>query len=42
MHRHDHEWSHTVHTRSISFNDVLIPEGTELGPKQVIFNKDNK
>ncbi len=42
MHRHEHEWSHTVHTRGISFNDVLIPESTELGPKQVIFNKDIK
>ena len=42
LHRHDHEWSHTVHTRGISFNEVLIPETTDLGPKQVIFTKDLK
>ena len=33
IHRHDHEWSHTAHTRGISFNEVLIPENAELGPK---------
>ena len=32
IHRHDHEWSHTAHTRGISFNEVLIPENAELGP----------
>lgn len=42
IHRHDHEWSHTAHTRGISFNDVLIPETTEMGPKQVVFTKENK
>lgn len=42
LHRHDHEWSHTLHTRGISFNEVLIPETTDLGPKQVIFTKDLK
>ena len=39
IHRHDHEWSHTAHTRGISFNEVLIPENAELGPKQVVFPK---
>ncbi len=40
LHRHDHEWNHTVHTRGISFDDVLIPENNaEIGPKQVAFTK---
>jgi len=24
LHRHDHEWSHTEHTRSITYQDVLL------------------
>ena len=40
LHRNEHEWSHTLHTRSISFNDVIIPENVvQMGPKQVAFRK---
>lgn len=39
IHRHDHEWSHTEHTRGISYQDVLIPSSSEIGPKQVVFSK---
>ena len=44
IHRNDHEWSHTAHTRGINFDDVLIPEdAAKIGPKQVAFvKKDNK
>ncbi len=43
VHRNDHEWNHTIHTRSISFDDVIIPENVvEMGPKQVAFRKDTK
>ena len=37
-----HVWSHTEHTRSISFNDILVPETTEIGPKQIVFSKHMK
>lgn len=39
LHRHEHVWSHTLHTRGISFNDVLVPESSEHGPKQIILPK---
>ncbi|MBQ9319766.1 MAG: glycosyltransferase family 2 protein, partial [Acidaminococcaceae bacterium] len=40
LHRNEHEWSHTLHTRGISFNDVIIPEDVvQMGPKQVAFRK---
>lgn len=26
LHRHDHEWSHTLHTRNIKFDEVLVPK----------------
>ena len=40
IHRKDHVWNHTLHTRSISFNDVVIPDNVvEVGPKQVAFRK---
>ena len=39
IHRHEHAWSHTLHTRTISFNDVLVPESAEVGPKQIIHTK---
>jgi len=42
IHRHEHVWNHTAHTRSISFNDVLVPESAEVGPKQIVFPKDAK
>lgn len=38
--RNKHEWSHTEHTRSIHYQDVLIPLTTEQGPRQVSFIKD--
>lgn len=28
-HRNDHEWSHTQHTRSMSYRDVLVPDATQ-------------
>lgn len=38
--RHDHEWSHTLHTRGISFDDVIVPEdAVNDGPKEVVFAK---
>ncbi len=40
IHRNEHEWSHTAHTRGINFDDVLIPEdAAKVGPKQVAFVK---
>lgn len=39
LHRHDHEWSHTLHTRNIKFDEVLVPKNAEFGPKQVVFPK---
>ncbi len=42
IHRHEHVWSHTEHTRSISFNDVLLPESTKIGPKQIVSSKHMK
>ena len=42
FHRHEHVWSHTIHTRSISFNDVLVPESAETGPKQIILPKEKR
>ena len=40
LHRPEHVWSHTLHTRGISFNDVLVPESSEHGPKQIILSKE--
>ncbi len=38
--RNEHEWNHTLHTRGISFDDVIVPEdAVNDGPKQVKFNK---
>ena len=42
LHRHEHAWSHTLHTRNISYNDVLVPESAEVGPKQIVFPKNKK
>lgn len=40
IHRNDHVWNHTLHTRGISFNDVVVPENVvQMGPKQVVFRK---
>ena len=42
-HRHDHEWSHTLHTRGISFDDVIVPEdAVNDGPKEVVFAKKDE
>lgn len=43
-HRNEHEWSHTAHTRSVSFDDIVIPDdAVNEGPKQIDFtNKNNK
>lgn len=38
--RNKHEWSHTVHTRSVSHADIIIPKTGESA-KQVVFNKKN-
>lgn len=41
--RNEHVWSHTMHTRAIGFNDVVIPEDVvHVGPKQVILTKAAK
>lgn len=38
--RHEHEWNHTIHTRSISFDEVVVPEDqVNDGPRQVGFKK---
>ncbi|MCQ2372954.1 MAG: glycosyltransferase [Phascolarctobacterium sp.] len=38
--RHEHEWNHTIHTRSISFDEVIVPEDqVNDGPRQVDFKK---
>lgn len=39
-HRNDHEWSHTAHTRGVSFDDIVIPDdAVNEGPKQIDFTK---
>jgi len=36
--RHEHEWNHTIHTRNIRFNEVIVPEDqVNDGPRQVDF-----
>ncbi len=43
LRRNQHVWNHTLHTRAIGFNDVIIPEDVvHVGPKQVMFNKASK
>ena len=42
-HRNEHEWNHTLHTRGISFDDVIIPEdAVNDGPKEVVFVRGKK
>lgn len=42
-HRNEHEWNHTIHTRSISFDDVVVPEdAVNDGPKEVVFAKKDQ
>lgn len=36
--RHEHEWNHTIHTRNIRFDEVIVPEDqVNDGPRQVDF-----
>lgn len=38
--RHEHEWNHTIHTRNIKFDEVIVPEDqVHDGPRQVDFKK---
>lgn len=38
--RHEHEWNHTIHTRNIKFDEVIVPEDqVNDGPRQVDFKK---
>ena len=40
FHRHETEWNHTVHTRNIKFDEVIVPEDqVHDGPRQVDFKK---
>ena len=42
-HRNEHEWNHTLHTRGISFDDVIIPEdAVNEGPKEVVLVRGKK
>ncbi|MCQ2358562.1 MAG: glycosyltransferase family 2 protein [Phascolarctobacterium sp.] len=42
-HRNDHEWSHTAHTRGVSFDDIVIPDdAVNEGPKQIDFTNKKK
>ena len=42
-HRNDRVWNHTIHTRGIAFDDVIVPEdAVNDGPRQVGFIKKNK
>ncbi|NLP42302.1 MAG: glycosyltransferase family 2 protein [Veillonellaceae bacterium] len=38
IHRHDREWSHTEHTRGLSYHDVLVPESNQF-PKENFIGK---
>lgn len=39
--RNEHEWNHTLHTRGINFDDVIIPDdAVNDGPRQVKFDKN--
>lgn len=39
--RHDHHWTHTVHTRNIQFGQLVVPEDqVHDGPRQVDFKKE--
>ena len=40
IHRHEHAWSHTLHTRNISFNDVLVPEAQKWDPSRLSTQKE--
>ena len=40
LHRNEHEWSHTLHTRSIGFHDVTLPtDVVHGGPKELVLKK---
>jgi len=36
FHRHDHEWSHTAHTRSMRYQDVLTSQKAEFSKEAVL------
>lgn len=36
LHRHDREWSHTEHTRSISYKDVLLSQNNEFSKEDFL------
>ncbi len=36
IHRNDHEWSHTVHTRSMSYKDVLLAQNNEFSKEDFL------
>ncbi|MPM59233.1 hypothetical protein SDC9_106073 [bioreactor metagenome] len=38
LHRNEREWSHTEHTRSLSYHDVLVPESNQF-PKENFISK---
>ncbi|MDD4601187.1 MAG: glycosyltransferase family 2 protein [Negativicutes bacterium] len=38
LNRHEREWSHTEHTRSLTYHDVLVPESEEF-PKENFVGK---
>ncbi len=41
-HRNDHEWSHTQHTRSMSYRDVLVTETTQpTTTRNMAFTKES-
>lgn len=41
-HRNDHEWSHTQHTRSMSYREVLVPEANQSATTHnMAFTKDS-
>ena len=38
-----YKWNHTLHTRGISFDDVIIPEdAVNEGPKEVVLVRGKK
>ncbi|HEY3425964.1 MAG TPA: glycosyltransferase family 2 protein [Negativicutes bacterium] len=36
IHRHDHEWSHTQHTRNMSYHDILLSPQGELAKDNLL------
>ena len=42
LHRHDHEWSHTEHTRSITYQDVLLRQTDEFSKTGLLSKQATK